>query len=247
MNIIRYTILLLLFPFLSFSSLNFVHIPKCAGTTIDELIKQKIHYLDIYPFRVIERCPTWSDIENPEEYVKDYPDIRQKYVSGHLPYWFYVLKDPNFQSSFFFTCLRDPIARVLSQYRYSLKFAKGPFSISSIPGNYMCKMLCSDPNLRGEELLRNSIQNLEKMDFILFQDDLHNGLQQLFAALNFEFPTYGIPHKNTTVNNEKFSEAVLKELREKNDLDIRLYEYANKNLRNRVISNTSKYKILRGL
>ena len=98
----------------------------------------------------------------------------------------------------------------------------------------MCKMLCSDATLIGEELLEDSIKNLERMDFIIFQDDFENGLIKLTSVLNLKIPQNPKLVYNQTKNSKKketLSDEEIQKIREMNDLDIRLYEYADKNLR----------------
>lgn len=207
----------------------FLHIPKTAGTTLNGLLVSNFNSQDIYPHRKIyqHRVTTYSpkDVSNV---LRALPIIDHQLVSGHFPIWFLKEKDPNFNKSYIFTVLREPVDRVLSHWNAA--GAEGS-PLDKCP-NLMCKMLCSDATLTGEELLNDSINNLHRMDFIIFQDDFDNGVRNLFSRLNLTLPKNKIPHRNRSARKE-ISEKVLNELREINALDVRLYEYANENFRER--------------
>lgn len=87
--------------------------------------------------------------------------MNSEFVTGHFPYHLLLEKDQNLESAFFFTCLRDPIERVLSQYRY-MKRKIGIESPLEIYPNMICYMLSSNPDLKGEELLNDCIETLKK-------------------------------------------------------------------------------------
>lgn len=209
----------------------FLHIPKTAGTTLMELLGANFNGDEIYPYRKIggERIST-SSLKDVNDVLKSLPAFAdKKLVMGHFPYWFLEKKDRNLRNNFVFTVLRDPIARVISHWSYSQ--SKGEASSPlDIPPNLMCKMLCSDVTLQGDDLLNDAIRNLGKLNFIIFQDDFDNSVRQLFSQLNLVINKNSIPNKNRSVKRE-ISDEMLEKIIELNDLDIRLYEYAQKNLR----------------
>jgi len=128
---------------------------------------------------------------------------------------------------------------VLSYDRYIMREAKkkgnllqsNPLGVSA---NLMCRMLSSDYTLEGEELLEEAINNLDRMDAIIFFNDLENGIRRVFSELGLFVPR-SIPHKNTTSDRktqrqyniiQPITDELIEQIREKNSLDVRLYEYA---------------------
>ena len=229
-----FLLLIILYVPSCFSSINYVHIPKCGGTTVKDLLDANFPKSEIYPYGKIGKYRIKASTEQAmKDVFSEFPEIRCSLVHGHFPMWFFKEKDPNYDTSFFFTILRDPIERVLSHDRFIMRnrMARGFHTKSDplgIPGNLMCKMLCSDCRLEGEELLEDCIQNLERMDCILFIDDLENGLKSLFKRLGLHLPR-SIPQLNTTGKRQATKQnqppELLEEVRRKNALDIRLYEY----------------------
>lgn len=221
--------LLVVVPFLCAASMharvNFVHVPKCAGSTMHALLVKWYRQKDQYPQR---RMPDFS-LQGFEDSVP----INHKLVSGHFPLWFFERKDPTFDESFTFTTLRDPVERVLSHCRYLAQTnptAKAADPVRHRP-NWICRMLCSDPDLQGEELLENCKQNLDKFNLILFIDDkeeFDKGVYLLFKKLKLRYRNGRTPIFNTTVKKQ-VDERIINIVKKRNDLDIRLYEYARAN------------------
>jgi sulfotransferase famil protein len=220
--------------------LIFLHIPKTGGTTIHELLKENFNKSQFYPFPTIATKivgvfhndgPTKNQMK---EIFRLFPNIDQEVAWGHFPMWFFREKDPNYETSYFFTALRDPVERILSHDRHRVKVEKAqglkgdpdPLKITS---NFMCKMLCSDPTLKGEKLLNDAIRNLSRMNFIIFMDDFENGVRTLFKELNLHVPEI-IPHQNVTGSHD-VSPEIIEKIKAHNSLDVQLYEYAIKNFR----------------
>jgi hypothetical protein len=227
-------LIFLLIPSVFWGTLHFLHIKKTGGCSIHTLLENHYQKEDFYPLRYIENRNTiWSSFSQSDAEItfNNYQDIHSKVISGHFPYWFLKKKDPNFDSSFIFTCLREPIDRVLSHYFYYLKLGRGLKSPLEIAPNVMCKMLASDITLQGESLLQDAINTLHHMNFIIFMDDFENGIARLFQKLGFEQPD-SIPHENISKRDTVDKETLLM-LEEMNDLDIRLYEYAKFALRHK--------------
>ena len=69
------------------------------------------------------------------------------------------------------------------------------------------------------------------MDLIIFQDDFEDGIRKLFKVLDMKIPGDLIPVLNKTNIDRFCAEEVIQEIKKRNYLDIKLYEYANKFLR----------------
>ena len=106
----------LLTPYFCFANLNFIHVPKTGGTTMCSLLDKNFRNSDYYPFLAIGKGePMSRGVFDTEEDVLNvlnrFPMIKQKVAKGHLPFWFFQSRNPNFNSAFIFTTLREPVSR----------------------------------------------------------------------------------------------------------------------------------------
>lgn len=213
--------------------IDFIHILKCGGTTIRTLLDEQLPHLNRYrhgelhhnfegKYVRVEQMSVSPALQ--ASILKHFPKLteKQNLFSMHAPYWFFKAKDPNFEDSFKFTSLRDPIERVKSEYRYRKKWLKH-LSYSDIPTNSLCYFLCSDPSLTGEELVADCIKNLQMLDHIIFMDDFERGVIELFEKLGKKIRR--VPRTNTT-QPAPISDKVLSNLIERNQWDILLYKRA---------------------
>lgn len=213
--------------------IDYIHIPKCGGMTINLLLRQQLPEAKKYPYPDLHHVFEQNSIRIGQMSVspalrasilKRFPMVapKQNLVSIHAPYWFLKAKDPKFEDSFIFTSLREPIERVQSEYRFKRKFFND-ISYDAIPTNSLCYYLCSDPSLEGEELVADCIRNLERLDHIIFLDDFDVGVSELFQKLGKRIEE--VPVTNTT-QYEPISDELRCDLIEKNRWDIELYRYA---------------------
>ncbi len=212
-----------------------LHVAKSAGTTVKSLLFKKYKQKEIYPYR----------FGKTKDAMKLLPDISELLVSGHFPMNFLEKKVPDLENYFLFTVFRDPVERVLSHTRYKTRNFQRRGKISSdreinhrqLPANYLCRMIASNPGLKGKELLTNCIENLKKFDLIIFQDDpyeFREGIELLFKTLDFRLPR-NIPVQNST-EKKPVLQTLRDEIAERNSLDIALYKYAKKHFS---LKNTS--------
>ena len=205
----------------------FVHIPKCGGTTLQRLLKENFDKREVYPFAKIGKGRAHATtVQEMQEAFDEFPPIEHELAWGHFPMWFFQEKDPDFNSSFYLTVLRDPVERVLSHDRYRMRNDKLSSDPLSIPDNFLCYMLCTDCTLTGDALLENAKMSLERMDAILFMETFERDIRILFKRLNFKLPSK-IPRTNTT-RPYPVSDEMIEKIRERNILDVKLYEYAKK-------------------
>ncbi len=209
--------------------INFIHIPKCSGTTIHTLLEKKFAVSEIYPERRVVNYPIIGRPKNlPKEMgLNNCPPIQHEFISGHFPFWFFESMDESLEDSFTFTVLRDPIERSISHYRYwILTDAKKAANI--VESNWMCRMLSSNPQFEGDELLQSAKTNLDKLDLVIFlsdKEEFERGVKTLFSRLQVPLEEKEIPKLNPT-NSQVFSKKILEKIYEANDLDIELYRYA---------------------
>lgn len=216
----------------------FMHIPKTGGTTLRLLLEQQVSAEEIYPFR------------NTKHAIGP---INEWLVSGHFPYWFCKNLDGDFEKAFKVTILREPVERYLSYLRFRKKAAAELHDLESVlrlrqhPNikyhrglidNALCRHLSADPLLEGEALLASAKKTLQTLDCVILFESFTQDVIELFKRLGITLHETEIPRLNTT-EKEAISESLLAEVRELNELDIRLYEYARQNLHKK----NSEYKL----
>ncbi len=239
------------------SRIVFLHIPKSAGTTTHSILQKNFHEKEVFSIRKLPECeynkvnnvttfskakrhfPKWfynKHVDLVKHVISKYYPIKDniELVSGHFPLWFLENIDEKFQEAYLFTIVRDPIERVLSEYRYFIK--NNPctsFTPLDVPANTMCKLFASDPFLSGDELLQNCIQNVFKFDSILFQDreSFQDDMLLLTQSLGLLYRETNLPTLNITFQ-EDMPEEIIAKLKEKHSLDIELYQYLKENVRN---------------
>ncbi len=210
--------LFLLAPCLSYERIYFIHIPKCGGTTVRDLLartysRKKCHFKRIHPD---------SDWLNRADL---------KLFAAHNRVQRLEEMGANLEEAFVFTVLREPVERVISDAQYCSQRDDKYISPLETKANKMCWYLASKPNLKGEALLENCIENLKKFNHIIFLDDSSNfeeGVSKLFTKLGKKCPVKRISVINKRKKTFPISEETKDKIRELNSLDIALFEYAKK-------------------
>jgi len=232
--------------------IHFIHIPKTGGTTVHSILENFFHLDEIYPYRKVQSIHNPSSWKRSFERLPDFnreyenlPNINSEFTSGHFPYWFFKTKDLRREPAFIFTVLRDPVERVLSDLRYRKKsFPQIEVTLEDVEPNWLCYMLCSDPNLPDDELLKDCIGNLNKLDYVMFMDSFEEDLIEVLRSLGIECSEISeIPKYNTTIS-QKHDENFLDEVRKRNYLDVQLYDYAISNIKNTPKKYNQKFKYL---
>jgi len=96
-----------------YDTIIFLHIPKTAGTTLNEILQQQFE-----PEQIYFLGPT------AQKTIREYQELEAeekepvRLVSGHTPYGFHEYVAG---SSTYFTFLRDPVDRVVSFYHFVRK------------------------------------------------------------------------------------------------------------------------------
>lgn len=208
----------------------FYHIPKTAGLSISYLLTQQ--------FDAHRVCPEiwYFQIENQSiNYLKQF-----KLFIGHF-FFNSILKELENTKKIVF--LRDPVQRVLSEQRYyqyhpenrDAWIYKPHFLPEGEPiytvSNQQCLFLSSldrnDLTITPEQHLVSAKQNLlEEFYFVGITEQLEKSLQTLYSLMEWQLPVI-IPHKNfTNITLENIDDQLLEEIKQRNLLDIELYEFA---------------------
>lgn len=220
--------------------LCFVHIGKTGGTTMHALLRQHFKEGDFYPYRGMKELYPYKGLKDGEIVLQSMNEsseispISHRVISGHFPLWWLHKKGVG-PKAFCFTILRDPIQRVISDYFFKLKFESEIYRFPDhtpldVLPNVMCRMLSSDPTLTGEDLLNDAISNLKKLDFIIFLDDFERGIRHFFKKIGIKHHQT-IPRLNITERGQEIDQEMIEQIRNYNELDLRLYEYARTFLR----------------
>lgn len=202
----------------------FVHIEKAAGTTLNHILRKNFfpNYIDVRPLKyssigVFQR----ADLKT---YLKINP--RLKCVSGHsIKPGSLFLDGVDIK---FFTVLRDPVQRYLSQFRYlskiqSIKNDFEFFLANKHFNNYQTKKIAGDENLEKAKLILS--ENMMEVGVVEEFNSFLLRLKRSLYPLKFD-PKY--TKKNITGRDElkykllaKYEEEILS----RNEMDIELYRY----------------------
>jgi len=216
--------------------LTFVHIPKTAGTTISYVMWRQFprgQIIDLDAATVEEACKRWYAID-PERRA------RVRCIRGHLPFALGLFAP---RETRFFTVLRDPVERAISEYYYNLTSPKRMFYEPLMRGrmtldqfvrsdlaqqvyNGQTRMLAgARTDLAPREMLELALANLhEQMVMVGITEQIDATLLLCRAVLGWRHVTY---HRvNTTwwrPRRRAISPATLSVIEEANSLDHELY------------------------
>lgn len=207
--------------------LFFLHMPKTGGLSTRYCLEEKYSSRD---------CKAISSV-----HLEKNKDVfnRKKFVSGH--FYFYDVA-PLINDFKTFTVLRDPIQRVLSEYRYAIKRNKfidashflleegSPLeTISNVNCMVLSRLDPRDHSISIEQHLASAKRTLEEFYFVGLTDCLEESLILLHQKLGWEAPHQISCHNTTEKFYETYPEELLTAIAKRNWADIELYEFA-KNL-----------------
>ena len=230
----------------------FLHIPKAAGTTVRELIKDQLK--PDKPIRI-------DDISRiaymPDKWLNSHD-----FITGHFGASLLNRLDSGAKK---YTMLRDPVARVKSQYMYLKKLATLDVSFngysSFIGGKGLYTLLedRSDPLINSlfrdtqiwslvsdyqhhyrnfdasdDDILEIAKHNLSAFDCFGIVERMNDSIQVINACFdwNIDIKTAGLVRENTSFPESLTDNEVQLDdfIRENNKLDILLYEWALKEI-----------------
>lgn len=231
----------------------FIHIPKTAGTTLNLIIERQYH-----PNQIVS-IPAF--VENPE-HINRLPNLpptqkkQLKVIKGHTFFgWHQLLSLP----CAYFTLLRDPIERFISNY-YFLLNKKGhklgqkllaqqvtieEFACWSGEDNYQTRFLAKDIgesnlNLKENECTREVLEQAKKnlrdnFSVVGTVEEFDKTLMLLKKTFGWKNVFYKVKNQNKQRPKQSLiSKKTLSLIREKNQLDLKLYQYAREILQSLV-------------
>ena len=220
--------------------LLFLHIPRTGGSTLKFMLRavfgMERSLVDAHLYR--------TDDEDLREYA---------FVEGHQSAAFFANRFGSQWHSNGVTMLRDPVARAVSQARH-IRERPGPFqhylrkevsdpaeAFERIPqlSNFQTKLLSYAPVGSmpvGGEALEQAKKNLDRLTFGI-TEAFDASMALVVDRFDLRIPRFGVVNaaKGTgddDLRSDEFRAMALG----RNDLDCRLYEYAERTLRSRVSS-----------
>ena len=137
----------------------FMHVPKCGGTTIDQIFLKLSNVLGSFKF---SRFSYNQEKNNKKFFIADIKNDYPIYISGHLDFNF----TKNLKNVFKCTIIRHPLDRTLSHYKFTL------FKLNKIPTEYSLVNYIKDEidNYRDNLVTRHFAGMLEIKNKIIKND-----------------------------------------------------------------------------
>lgn len=236
----------------------FLHIKKTAGTTLRNIILRNHHPSETFIIDHAFGYHHLHDLKNLSPHSKK----NIKMVTGHIP--FGIHKHIPGKSTYI-TLLRDPVDRVISYYYHILKhldhyqhqwlkankitlaqFARS-HNIKEI-GNAQVRQIAGiwdNPNqkhLNQDDLLKKALENIEKHFLLVGITELFTeSLVLLKEKLHWQDCRFIPMNINSNrLRKEDISSEIQTIIAETNALDVQLYDYAQKQLREQIQKHQSK-------
>jgi len=103
----------------------FLHIPKTGGTTLRDIFSRQ------YSENEMILTETLDESENTIKALDDGDKHRLLMIQGHMKFGLHNYFDKEFQ---YFSMMREPVKRVISQYTYVLGMKNNPHNLSTKSG-----------------------------------------------------------------------------------------------------------------
>lgn len=206
----------------------FIHIKKTAGKTVKHIMRRELGltHCDVKRWRRSDEC---FDAAGLRRLRRVYPRLRS--IAGHSIKPYSDLKEfyPDLK---YYTFLREPIARSISQYQYHMRMGR------SVKGSF--EEWIRDPayhnlqvhSIAGAADLERALRLLEsEVDFVGLTERLDESLALMKRALDLPDIDLSSGRINAAKDNS-IRDSILADplrvalLREANELDLELYEYA---------------------
>jgi hypothetical protein len=215
----------------------FLHLPKTGGVTLRRTLKWK-YAPDLLNFETLTK---------PAESLGEVPLSERRNARVLLGHLHYGVHDYIPQRCEYITLLREPIARVVSYYYYILEHPKHwRYAELVRPGtsldefvrtspergveNDQTRMLSGrgagelDAGSLGRKALDEAKRNLEGFLVVGLTERFDESFVLIRRALGWRFPLYATA--NVATRAKPASETALEAIRERNQLDLELYEFA---------------------
>ena len=211
----------------------FIHIEKCAGTTMHHILHQNfLNYFALSPDRI--DYPDMS-AQQLNKFI-DACKVKVKGIGGHMvvPYMDYkqIISSP----IFYFTFFRDPNKRYISYLNHRINRMNFDWSLEEYLEksqffNFQTKKIA------GEENLQKAIDIIEsKVDFVGFMDKFDESLLLLKNQMGLEKFDINYEKSNVLIVKKikhdfnQLSDGQKSQVIERNSIDRQLYDYVKQNI-----------------
>jgi hypothetical protein len=217
-------------------ALIFLHIPKTAGTTLNRIIEWQYSALSIFTVdphgirATPERFKTLSEERRRQLRV----------VRGHMVYGIHEFLP---QGATYITMLRDPVARLLSAYSFILrrplnpmhrKLKRGQLGVEAFirltPNrqNLQCRILAGIKDVTCDQsVLDIAKENITKSFSVVgLCERFQESLILMAETFGWKIPYY--ENRKVSKVRPALEPSVVNMIREHNQLDMELYEFARK-------------------
>ncbi|MEH7238304.1 sulfotransferase family 2 domain-containing protein [Bacillus sp. JJ1562] len=210
--------------------LIYMHIPKTGGTTLKNIIQKQYRKQDV-----------WLHMEKDMNPKMEQKNIEQlKCVGGHCWHGIHAHFDRPYK---YFTMLRNPIDRVISEYYYILERPSHKAYLE-VKNMNLEQFIHRFPIKSSNQQTRRLSGNIHKPDLEVAKrnieadfavvglsemfDESITVMKDLFAWGDISYQKANVTKKRPAV--EDVSRKVIKQLEELNQMDLEIYEYAKTKL-----------------
>ncbi len=213
----------------------FLHIPRSGGSSLRTLLT--LNYMDEPVIGLSGRFEELSEfLQLPFETRNAY-----RLIHGHFPFGLHAdIKDFRY-----FSLIRDPIARIFSEYYYAKKYPEhhahehikdGTYTLerwlelgmegSFYHSNALCQYLSGNYQLSKptHSTYQAACSNLEKFHVFGLTDRFQESALMIAKYLDWRFPVYA--KRNVIMGKKELPKAIRERARKVNAWDVALYEYA---------------------
>ena len=235
----------------------FIHIPKTAGTSINTLLSFQYGHKKNYWHTTQE---SWVIAKMRLAQHMSHSHGECCLIRGHIPYGWHDLCGEEYT---YFSILRDPLSRAISQYEFAKNHGRGIWYDELKPfqsleaylygareighANYQLHYLSGIPI--GEALTSDDldavIHKISCSEIIVGTlDRMECSLLLLSAVLQWRKPIFNLRYNlGKSGKSHAITADAEAHFRKENSLDYALYEYVNKNLNEAIAKQGQAYRI----
>ena len=196
-----------------------IHIPKTAGQSFIRILQQAYGQEQVLH---INR----GKLIRTKQQLKALSPNRFKVIHGHLPYQEF-LSPHNTDCTKIITFLRDPVERVLSNFRYYRRMKDERIKAGKKVRHY--HDLQDFIQLEERQNVMTSFLNgleLEALFFLGFQEDFRQDVKLLARKLEWDVPESAYETRKNTTSAATVSDTIRNQISDLNKLDVELYNRA---------------------